>query len=742
MLKISTVMALFFLALSCQEETQFSMPDMPGVEHAQPKGAKAMLPAFETEREKLTSFKGDQFGDYRSAHPELYGITVPPGVPVRPAAEYEPAQKLLITYSSSTLAAGIEQNLVDIAKYGKEVVDIVVIYGDSSTKQSFVDELGLNGVAENELTWINLDNDSVWMRDYGPISILGNDGKIAFADFRYYHQRVYDDAIPGHLSAMWNVTDYRVPLEFEGGSFFADTKGNCFSTHGLMMHNPVDADTVKAYMKSYLGCQTMSTVAPLDGEGTTHVDMYVKNFSDSGVIVGSYDPAEDAVNAQLTDETAAFFEANGWTVYRMPMPTHSDGNFRTFINSLFVNKVNMWPAYSIEKDKEAQALQVWQQAMPDFQHVAMNADDVITWGGAIHCVTMTVASGTMAPLEDGPDYACGGDWDCYPGVTAAGCDGVTYEGCCDGAQLKYCENDQLKTMDCSSKPNCGWDAEKGFYNCGTSGAADPSGANPLACGGGVVCEPDCDGKQCGGDGCGGVCGACSPGHECTAAGACTPLCTADCTNKVCGDDGCGGSCGECAAGQTCSGGVCEVTDPGQPVDECNGITYEGCCNGEELKYCENGTLKVGDCSAEASCGWDAANSFYNCGTAGGGDPTGAHPKNCTAECVPDCAGKDCGDDGCGGSCGGCVENMICVAGNCQPGTYTECPEGTTWNGSECATPPEETPPADRITEGTGDGGGSGSDCSTGGPARSGGVPALLLFTLLTLALFPRRRPVR
>ena len=732
--KFMSVLLVSLLALACQEDAQLSDPAMPNVEQALPSSAKPMLPAYETEREKLTSFKGDEFGDYKSSHPELYGITNPPGVPVRPAAEYEQAQKLLITYSSSTLPAGIQQNLVDIAKYGKEVVEILVIYGDSGAKQSFEYLLGQNGVSSGDLTWLNLDNDSVWMRDYGPISILGNDGKVAFADFRYYHQRVYDDAIPGHLSSMWNVSDYRVPLEFEGGSFFADTKGNCFSTHGLLAHNPVDADTVKAYMKSYLGCQTMHTVAPLEGEGTTHVDMYVKNISDSGVIVGSYDPYEDAANAQLTDETAAYFEAQGWTVYRMPMPSHADGNFRTYINSLFVNKVNMWPMYSTEKDKEAQALQVWQQALPDFQHVAMNSDDVITWAGAIHCITMTVASGTLAPLEDGPDYACGGAWDCYPGVTAAGCGDVSYEGCCDGATLKYCENDQLKTMDCNSKPACGWDAEKGFYNCGTGGTADPSGANPLSCGGG--CVPDCEGKKCGGDGCGGVCGACPPGHACTAAGACEPTCTPDCTNKVCGDDGCGGSCGECAEGQNCSGGICEVTVV--VGDSCNGITYEGCCDGEVLKYCEGGAVKVGDCSAEPSCGWDGANSFYNCGTGGGADPSGAHPKACTAPCVPDCAAKECGGNGCGGSCGECSETMICVAGNCQPGTSTECPEGTTWNGAECAAP-SETPPADRITEEAAEDGDSGSDCSTGAHGRSASLPALLLLALLAALLVRLRR---
>jgi parallel beta-helix repeat protein len=72
------------------------------------------------------------------------------------------------------------------------------------------------------------------------------------------------------------------------------------------------------------------------------------------------------------------------------------------------------------------------------------------------------------------------------------------------------------------------------------------------------CTPDCSGKNCGDDGCGGSCGTCSGGQTCVS-GVCTG-CTPDCTGKNCGDDGCGGSCGTCSGGQICNIGTCE--DPG------------------------------------------------------------------------------------------------------------------------------------------------------------------------------------
>ncbi|MBM4387546.1 MAG: hypothetical protein FJ088_07385, partial [Deltaproteobacteria bacterium] len=61
---------------------------------------------------------------------------------------------------------------------------------------------------------------------------------------------------------------------------------------------------------------------------------------------------------------------------------------------------------------------------------------------------------------------------------------------------------------------------------------------------------------------------------------------------------------------------------------CGNITWEGCCSGNTLKYCENNAVKTIDCTQQPSCGWKAEQSYYDCGTSGGSDPSGAHPKNC------------------------------------------------------------------------------------------------------------------
>jgi hypothetical protein len=66
----------------------------------------------------------------------------------------------------------------------------------------------------------------------------------------------------------------------------------------------------------------------------------------------------------------------------------------------------------------------------------------------------------------------------------------------------------------------------------------------------------------------------------------------------------------------CSGGAC------------GSVTAKGCCAGEILKYCSGSQVKSEDCSISPKCGWNAAKKWYDCGTAGGADPSGTFPKAC------------------------------------------------------------------------------------------------------------------
>jgi prepilin-type N-terminal cleavage/methylation domain-containing protein len=75
------------------------------------------------------------------------------------------------------------------------------------------------------------------------------------------------------------------------------------------------------------------------------------------------------------------------------------------------------------------------------------------------------------------------------------------------------------------------------------------------------CIRDCDGKECGNDGCGGSCGPCGDDEICNEENICEYHCVPDCEYCECGDDGCGGTYGPCDDNETCENGVCEPEIP-------------------------------------------------------------------------------------------------------------------------------------------------------------------------------------
>ena len=156
----------------------------------------------------------------------------------------------------------------------------------------------------------------------------------------------------------------------------------------------------------------------------------------------------------------------------------------------------------------------------------------------------------------------------------------------------------------------------------------------------VPCEPDCEGKVCGYNGCGGVCGTCKTEQlqVCEGEGQCYMADPPYCGKKMCGPDGLGGSCGFCPEGWFCEMGACKPDAGG-----CEGIPAGGVCISGTLFTCAGGEPAYDYCP------------YHQCIT--NEDTTEAACAE--VPCLADCFGRTCGDDGCGGSCGECGEGETC-----------------------------------------------------------------------------------
>ncbi len=225
-------------------------------------------------------------------------------------------------------------------------------------------------------------------------------------------------------------------------------------------------------------------------------------------------------------------------------------------------------------------------------------------------------------------------------------------------------------------------ADGGTGRTADSGDAVDTGGGVVDTGGG--CTPNCAGKACGDNGCGGICGTCPANANCVAGMCKTTGCTSQCDNKTCGDDGCGGVCGLCGNDQACVQGNCQ--DKNSCVKQCAGKNCgpDGCggscggCTGGQV--CTDGLCITPSCTpkcAGKTCGDDACGGV--CGVCGPdqncvqGNCKGAPP------CTPNCAGKSCGSDGCGKTCGTCNASQSCQSGKCVTPPAPGC-QGVSYEG--------------------------------------------------------------
>ena len=224
-----------------------------------------------------------------------------------------------------------------------------------------------------------------------------------------------------------------------------------------------------------------------------------------------------------------------------------------------------------------------------------------------------------------PDASTGCTPACGIGFTCSGgsCVAVDVPAAWNCSPQGYADG---TTCDCgcgAPDPDC---ADGGLPVVGCPGASPQCNPDGTC----AACVPECSGRKCGSDGCGGDCGICAnPSLPDCIAGQCV-ACTPNCTGAQCGTNGCGGSCGNCASGLACENGSFVSPPSGAScLGICGGIASSGCS-------CKAGCAAQGSCCANVSV----------CG------------------CIPDCTGALCGDDGCGGVCGSCDPGQMCANRSC------------------------------------------------------------------------------
>lgn len=352
--------------------------------------------------------------DYRFSR---QGLSNPPSGPVRTAAEWEEVEYLLVTWQPA-----YPNILRQIVAAGVQECKVIIT---TQNETSVANYLTSNGVDISNVIFLDVPWDSIWIRDYAGNTIYSDEvGDLALTDWIYNRPRPNDDVMPIAHAAQVGIPLYTTntgsnDLVNTGGNFMSDGLGNAFASKLILSENAagnpygVSAKTeaqIDGIMNDYMGIERYVKMNTLPYDQIHHIDMHMKLLDEETILVSKYpsgvaDGPQIEANVQYVLDN---FQSPFNTPYKIewidapPSPSgnypDTGGAYRTFSNSVFINKTILVPTYRPEVD--APALAQYQELLPGYKVVGIDVDNpgenLINSLGAIHCITHTI--GVADPL--------------------------------------------------------------------------------------------------------------------------------------------------------------------------------------------------------------------------------------------------------------------------------------------------------------------------------------------------------
>ena len=379
----------------------FSLTLILAVVLAAPAGARALerLPQWESPYEKALT---ELFG--RPA--PLGRLSAPPVGTVFPLPEYGPQDGILMVWDSGW--SHIYRPMVKEIQEAGAIAYIVV--ERASTVSSVLSHLATYGIPSDRVEFIITNIDTVWIRDYGPFTILV-DGIGAIADPDYSRPwRVNDDLFPDDLAGSWQMDHYGAGFTIDGGNFMSDECGTCMVSTEIFSSDwnpewspqtPTHEHQCRLALADYFGCDYDRTVFLKSqiGDGTGHIDMYAKFLDVETILLAQFPDWDPYGNDAIMDENYAILSGLE-TCYGDPyniVRIDTKINFRTYTNSLMVNDTVLVPTYGYSYDSTA--LGIYQSALPGHEIVGINSSSMVGTGGSIHCIARELPAAPWPAVE-------------------------------------------------------------------------------------------------------------------------------------------------------------------------------------------------------------------------------------------------------------------------------------------------------------------------------------------------------
>lgn len=345
------------------------------------------------------------------------GYTTPPAFPVRTMAEWEEIEYLVVNYRDW------ESTVREIIRYAVDEVDVLVVTSDSNDVKG---DLTSAGIPLTRVHFLQTSSNSIWIRDYGANTVYRDEvDSLKLVEWIYNRPRPLDDQVPvayaDYLGVdLYSTTNIPYDLVHTGGNFHIDGFGTAFSSELVLDENAAGGQfnpsvkteaEIDSLLKDFMGITRYIKMPVLPYDAIHHIDMHMRLVDEQTILVGEYptgvaDGPQIEANLQYILNNFNSVWGTPYKVVRLQMPPDFNGaypdatpwwnagDYRTYTNSVILNKTVLVPIY--EPQYDTTALRIIGEAMPGYKIQGIDCNSIISASGALHCITRAV--GVRDPL--------------------------------------------------------------------------------------------------------------------------------------------------------------------------------------------------------------------------------------------------------------------------------------------------------------------------------------------------------
>lgn len=294
------------------------------------------------------------------------------------------------------------ETFVNIAKAIQKYQKVLIV-----TKN--IDQIKEKFVNKKNLTFVNIDSNDTWSRDFGGITVE-QDGKLFILDFifnawgkKFEYDK--DNKITQKLKLKGLLKDYghhSLNFVLEGGSIESNGEGVILTTTECLMEknrNPrFSQKQIEKALMQYLGAKKVLWLdhGYLAGDDTdSHIDTLARFVSSDTIVYQTCDDETDEhyeALKKMEDQLKTFKNLNGLPFNLVGLPwiepkfDEDDRLPATYANFLIINGAVLVPTYNDKNDQKA--LDVMKKVYPKRDVIGVDCSTLIRQHGSLHCVTM------------------------------------------------------------------------------------------------------------------------------------------------------------------------------------------------------------------------------------------------------------------------------------------------------------------------------------------------------------------